>query len=104
MRHLLAATVLAALIHPSVAANDQKPLASGFSPAIRVALITGMVYSFAVTRNGDGYCLPPNDEGLDIVWKAIDEDRELFKDVQVQPNRLPETAYLQLLRRLFPCR
>ena len=104
MRHLLAATVLAVLTLPSVASNDQKPPASGFSPAVRVALMTGMVYSFAVTRNGEGYCLPSNDEGLDVVWKAIDEDRELFKDVKVEPNRLPEAAYLQLLKRLFPCR
>lgn len=104
MRHLLATILLALLAFPAAKANDEKHPASGFSPTVRVALITGMIYSFAITRNGDGYCLPPKDEGLDIVWKAIDEDRELFKDVQVEPNRLPEAAYLRLLRRLFPCR
>jgi hypothetical protein len=103
MRRALATIVIGTLMLPA-AANEQQRPASGFSPAVRIALITGMVYSFAVSRNGEGYCLPGNDEGLDIVWKTVAEDPELFKDVKVEPNRLPEGAYLQLLRRLFPCR
>jgi len=33
----------------------------------------------------------------------VEEDAELFKDVKFEPNRLPEDAFLKLLRAWFPC-
>jgi hypothetical protein len=103
MNRVVATIIVVSLMLPAAVSAQQSP-ASGFSPAVRAALMTGMVYSFAVSRNGDGYCLPPNDAGLDVVWKTIADDPEMFADVKVEPNRLPERAYLGLLRKLFPCR
>ena len=88
---------------PAAAAERVSPV-SGFAPVVRDALVTGMIYSFAVQRNGDGYCLPANDAGVDVIWKEVAERQDLFSDVELTPNKLPEGAYLKVLRGLFPCR
>ena len=55
-------------------------------------------------RNGSGFCLPPEDRGVDVIWKKVEDNPELFKDVKFEPNRLPEDAFLGFLREWFPCR
>jgi len=87
---------------PAIGYGQQSP-ASGFAPAVAHAFTAGNIYAFAVMRNGAGYCLPPDDKGLDVIWKTVSEDPNLFKDVKFEPNRLPEDVYLKLLWRLFPC-
>jgi hypothetical protein len=68
------------------------------------AFTVGTLYTFAVMRNGSGFCLPPEDRGVDVIWKKVEDNPELFKDVKFEPNRLPEDAFLGFLREWFPCR
>jgi hypothetical protein len=104
MRPRLSALLLACAVSATSAA-EPNALVSGFQPVVRNALVTGIIYSFAVLRNGNSFCLPPNDTGLDIIWKEVAEKPDLFtpETVWSVPNRLPEEAFLKLLRELFPC-
>jgi hypothetical protein len=72
--------------------------------AVAHAFTVATIYTFAVMRNGSGFCLPPEDRGVDVIWKKVEDNADLFKDVKFEPNRLPEDAFLKLLREWFPCR
>jgi hypothetical protein len=102
MRRAIAALALASLALVS-SAQDARRKADDADRAVANAFTVGTLYTFAVLRNGSGFCLPPEDRGVDVIWKKVEEDAELFKDVKFEPNRLPEDAFLKLLRDWFPC-
>jgi hypothetical protein len=102
MRRAIVTVALAGLALAAVA-RDVPPPPSDGGPAVANAFTVGTLYTFAVMRNGSGFCLPPQDEGVDIIWKKVEDSTDLFKDVKFEPNRLPEDAFLKLLREWFPC-
>ena len=103
MRRAIAAVALASLAF-AASAQDRQPPAKKDDPTVANAFTVGTIYTFAVMRDGSGFCLPPDDKGVDVIWKAVEEHPDLFKDVKFEPNRLPEDAFLKLLREWFPCR
>ena len=100
MRRAIATVVLAAAALSSFAQGVPKDPDQAAAHAFTVATL----YTFAVMRNGTGFCLPPDDRGVDVIWKKVEDNSELFKDVKFEPNRLPEDAFLGFLREWFPCR
>ena len=99
----LATVALASVALASIGQNVA-PAANDPDEAVANAFTVGTIYAFAVMRNGSGFCLPPQDRGVDVIWKKIEDNADLFKDVKFEPNRLPEDAFLRLLREWFPCR
>jgi hypothetical protein len=100
------AIVTVALACVSLALSAQETPRGPKSPdeAVANAFTVGTIYTFAVMRNGSGFCLPPEDRGVDVIWKKVENNADLFKDVKFEPNRLPEDTFLKLLREWFPCR
>lgn len=99
-----AVTLLMTISLPAMASEATLPAEYLAGKAVANAFTVGTIYTFAVLRNGSGFCLPPEDRGVDVIWKLVEEDSGLFKDVKFEPNRLPEDAFLKLLGNLFPCR
>ena len=85
-------------------AQEMPRVAKSGDEAVANAFTVGTIYTFAVMRDGSGFCLPPEDRGVDVIWKKVEENADLFKDVKFEANRLPEDAFLKLLREWFPCR
>lgn len=100
------AIVAVALACVALASSGQETPRAPKSPdeAVANAFTVGTIYTFAVMRNGSGFCLPPEDRGVDVIWRKVEHNADLFKDVKFEPNRLPEAAFLKLLREWFPCR
>ena len=103
MRRAIVTVVLASTALASIG-QDLRPGAKDPGQAVANAFTVGTIYTFAVMRNGSGFCLPPEDRGVDVIWKKVEDNPDLFKDVKFETNRLPEDAFLKLLREWFPCR
>jgi hypothetical protein len=102
--HRVLATAALASVALACTGQDTRPAPKHTGEAVANAFTVGTIYTFAVMRNGSGYCLPPEDRGVDVIWKKVEDNADLFKDVKFEPNRLPEDAFLKLLREWFPCR
>ena len=102
MRRAIVTVALACVALAATAQETRVPKSP--DEAVANAFTVGTIYTFAVMRNGSGFSLPPEARGVDVIWKKVEDNADLFKDVKFEPNRLPEDAFLKLLREWFPCR
>jgi hypothetical protein len=102
--HRAIVTVALASVALALGAEEMPRVPKSADDAVANAFTVGTIYTFAVMRNGSGFCLPPEDRGVDVIWKKVEGNPDLFKDVKFESNRLPEGAFLKLLREWFPCR
>lgn len=100
-KHLIAAALASAAL--TAGAHEVADVPKAGEEAVANAFTVATIYTFAVMRNGAGFCLPPEDRGVDVIWKKVEENADLLKDVGFEPNKLPEDAFLKLLRQWFPC-
>jgi len=102
--HRAIVTVALACVVLAFGAEETPRVPKSADDAVANAFTVGTIYTFAVMRNGSGFCLPPEDRGVDVIWKKVEDNADLFKGVKFESNRLPEDAFLKLLREWFPCR
>lgn len=101
MHRAIVTVILLSVAFPAV---GSEPRPRSTDEVVANAFTVGTIYTFAVMRNGAGFCLPPEDRGVDLIWKAVADDPHLFKDVKFEANRIPEEAFSKFLKELFPCR
>jgi len=104
LMHRAIVTAALACVALALGAEEMPRVPKSADDAVANAFTVGTIYTFAVMRNGSGFCLPPEDRGVDVIWKKVEGNPDLFKDVKFESNRLPEGAFLKLLREWFPCR